>query len=336
MQDRKPTINDVARGADVSRATASRAINKGPGVSEAVRFRVCQVAKELGYTPNFAARTLASGRQNTIDLIVVAYDTDASRFGLHPYFGRVVAGMMDTLSSTGTHLRLRMFAESQAHLAADAIADTTGLGAVLVNVPPPLATRLHQRCKRVISLGATAPHVPAVEAENVLGAQEAVGHLHSLGRRHVAAIHGPTVNTCAESRRIGYLNGIHEVGQRDISGSGNFSRETAYLATTRLIEAQPDIDGVFAACDLMAAGAIQALTAAGRRVPDDVSVVGFDDSVIATCTNPPMTTVRLPVEEMAAAATRKLLDGGTADYWRGVFAVNLIVRDSSAAIPALS
>ncbi|BCJ66840.1 LacI family DNA-binding transcriptional regulator [Polymorphospora rubra] len=332
MQDRRPTIEDVARVAGVSRATASRVINNGRGTSDEAQTRVHQAVDRLGYRPNPAARMLALGRTDVIDLVVLGYEADLAQLGANPYFSRVVAGALSALAGTDTHLRVRIVAENAVHRSIDEIARATTQGAILVNVPPPLATRFHDRCERVVSLGATADRVPAVEARNAHGAQVAVTYLHDLGRRRIAAVHGPAGNTCAASRRAGHLHAIHAAGLPDITGDGQFRREAGYRATARLIATRPDIDAVFAASDLMAAGAIQALTAAGRRIPDDVSVVGFDDSVIATAVNPPMTTVRLPVEQMAAAATRTLLDGGAAAHWRLVFPVDLVVRASTAGV----
>jgi DNA-binding LacI/PurR family transcriptional regulator len=335
MQQRKPTIHDVAREAFVSRATASRVINNGRGVSEQVRSRVNQVIADLGYIPNPAAQTLASGRANVIELVVVAYDADVARFGVHPYFSRIVAGMVSALYGTDTRMRVHVACETDAAELLERVAQTSSLGAVLVNVPALLAAQFHERRPRAVSIGATAPRVPAVEAENVQGARAAVGYLHSLGRRGIAAIHGPASNTCAASRRIGHLDAIHELGLPDLAADGDFHREGGYRAAAQLMRLHPHIDAFFVACDLMATGAIQAITASGRRVPEDVSVVSFDDSVIAACSNPPMTSMRLPVEEMAAAAARALIDGSVPPCWRRIFPVELVVRESAGPAPAV-
>lgn len=331
MASRRPTIEDVARAAGVSRATTSRVINNLPGASDQVRARVHRAVSDLGYEPNAAARALASGRASVMDLVVVAHETKPADLGVNPYFSRVLAGMLSALDDTGTAMRVRLVAPNDASEALDRLADGVTAGAVLVNVPPAMATRFHQRCQRVVSLGGTAVHIPAVEAENETGAHAAVAHLYGLGRRHIAAVHGPDRNTCAASRRIGHLDAIHDAGVPDVAADGGFWRDGGYRAATQVMEADPKLDALFVACDLMAVGAIQAIVATGRRVPDDVAVVGFDDSILAAATNPSLTTVRLPVEDMAAAAVRTLLNDDAKPYFRQIFPVDLVRRRSTSA-----
>jgi DNA-binding LacI/PurR family transcriptional regulator len=330
MMDRRPTIEDVARAAGVSRATTSRVINHLPGASDQVRARVNQAVTDLGYQPNAAARALASGRAPVIDLVIVAHENKPSELGVNPYFSRVMAGMLTALDGTDTAMRVRMVSPSDASEALDRVADTVTTGAVLVNVPPTMATRFHRRCPRVVSLGATAAQIPAVEAENASGAHTAVAQLYALGRRRIAAVHGPDRNTCAASRRAGHLDAIHDVGLRDIAANGDFWRDGGYRAATQLLEREPKLDALFAACDLMAVGAVQAIVATGRRIPDDVAVIGFDDSILAAAANPSLSTVRLPVEDMAVAATRMLLDDEAKPYARRTFSVGLVERNSTS------
>lgn len=330
MINRTPTIEDVARAAGVSRATTSRVINHLPGASDQARARVNQAVADLGYRPNAAARALASGRAPILDLVVVAHETNASALGVNPYFGRVLAGMLTALDGTGTAMRVRLVGPSDGIETFDQVADTVTTGAVLVNVPPPMATRFHRRCRRVVSLGATAAHIPAVEAENETGAHAAVAQLYRIGRRRIAAVHGPDRNTCAASRRAGHRNAIHAAGLPDVADDGGFWRDGGYRATTQLLTRQPKVDALFVACDLMAVGAIQAIVATGRRVPDDVAVVGFDDSILAAAANPSLTTVRQPVEDMAVAATRMLLNDEATPYRRLIFPVSLIPRASTS------
>jgi DNA-binding LacI/PurR family transcriptional regulator len=164
-----------------------------------------------------------------------------------------------------------------------------------------------------------------MQADNVGGAYAAVGELRRLGRRRIAAIYGPASDPCAIDRRIGYQRAVHDLGLPQASADG-FHRDGGQHAAQHPLRQDPDIDAMFIACDLMAAGAVQAITATGRRVPDDVSVIGFDDSIAAVCTNPPLTTMRLPVVEMAAAITRLL---GPAAGHRQQFPVELVTRDST-------
>ncbi|WTL14320.1 LacI family transcriptional regulator [Kribbella sp. NBC_01505] len=325
----RPTIEDVARAAGVSRATASRVINDAPGASGVLRSRVRAAVDELGYRPNETARALASGRQRTVDVIAVTYGTGSGWLGTHPYFSRVLAGMMPVVEGVGAQLQLHAVGPLEAAGVFERIAANTSLGAVLADVTPELATQFHRHCRRTVSIVPTASSVPGMEADNAGGAYAAVRQLHELGCRRIAAIHGPALNPCGIDRRSGYLRAVRELGLTDISLYGDFLREGGYRAARELLERDPGIDGMFVACDLMAAGAVQAITASGRRVPEDVSIIGFDDSIAAVCTNPPLTTMRLPVEEMAAAATQLLLQGNPAPGYRRQFPVELVVRQST-------
>ncbi|BCB89890.1 LacI family DNA-binding transcriptional regulator [Phytohabitans suffuscus] len=331
MNGSRPTIEDVARVAGVSRATASRVLNDAPGASEVLRRRVTQAIADLGYRPNETARALASGRQRTVDLIAVIDNPDLA-LGAHPYYSRVLAGVVAALETVNVQLRVQVVAEHDTARRIDTIAADLTAGAILANAAPDLATQLHQRSRKVVSIVPTAPSVPAVEADNAGGAHAAVRHLHALGRRRIAAIHGPDLNTCAIARRAGHRRAVKAFKLPDISTAGGFTREGGHAAALRLLDEHPDIDAMFVACDLMAAGAIQAITATGRRVPHDVSVIGFDDNVVAICTNPLLTTMRLPTEEMATAATRMLLTGTITPGHRERFTVELVERDSASPV----
>jgi DNA-binding LacI/PurR family transcriptional regulator len=324
MEPRRLTITDVARVAGVSRAAASRVINGTPGVAVDVRQRVRRVIDDLGYRPNPAARALASGRTDVVDLVVVGYPT--GNFGTNPYYGRVVAGVLAALADTSAHMRLHRVTAEDAPALLARIAATPDLGALLVNASAEAAAPVRDR---VVSMHASAPGVPFVDTDNEAGAFEAVQHLVERGRRRIAGLHGPRAHPCAVQRHDGYLDAMRAAGLRPVSGGGDFTREVGYAETIRLLTEDPDLDAFFAACDLTAIGALQAIAETGRRVPDDVALVGFDDSLVAACANPPMTTVRQPVEEMAAAAARALLERRLHRGWQQMFPTELVVRRSS-------
>jgi DNA-binding LacI/PurR family transcriptional regulator len=324
---RQPTITDVARAAGVSRAAASRVLNDVAGVSPEVRQRVRSVMDQIGYRPNPAARALASGRSGVLDLVVV--DDCPITFGVNPYFGRVIAGVLTALAGGNGHLRVHMVPERDAPALLERVSRGTDLGAVLVNVPTALAARAYLACQRIVALNGSGPRVPVVDTENTAGAYSAVRHLQQAGRRRIAGLHGPAEVPCAMDRRRGYVEAMRDAAMAPIHGGGEFSREIGVAETRRLLDSHPDLDALFVACDLTATGALQALAAVGRRVPDDVAVVGYDDSLIAACAIPALTSVRQPVEEMAEAATRALLDHRVAPYWRMVFPAELVVRHSS-------
>jgi DNA-binding LacI/PurR family transcriptional regulator len=328
VEHRRPTLLDVARTAGVSKSAASRAINNQPGVAVGVRQRVLRAAEMLGFHPDISARALASGRADVFDLVVI--DEDPYAFATKPFYGRVAAGIMVAVTSTDVRLRIHLTPRRTAGLVLDEVAGSGGLGTLLVNVPSELAQPFYGRCPRMVSFGRFEGVVPFTEADTTFGAALAVGHLITAGRRVIAAIDGPPGNPCAAHRHVGYLSTMDAAGLSPVWTDGDFSRRGGYAATLRLLDTRPDVDAVFAACDATATGAMQALAEMGRRVPDDVAVVGFDDSVLAASTNPPLTSVRQPVEDMAARATRDLLHGEVGADWQGYFPVSLSVRASSA------
>jgi DNA-binding LacI/PurR family transcriptional regulator len=307
-------------------AAASRVVNDAPGVSPRTRDRVKQVITRLGYRPDPVAQALAFGHGTVVDLVVV---DDPATFGNSPYYGRVTAGILQELSGGNAQLRVHVVDEAGAPALLARLVGTVSLGALLLNVEPKHAEEFYAQCDRVVSMGPSAPAVPYVDVENVDGAYAAVMHLHETGRRRIAALHGQEGNPCADARREGYRRAIRDLGRPDISAVGKFRREAGYELTLRLLAEQPEVDAIFVGCDVMATGAMQALADIGRRVPQDVAVVGFDDSVIAVCTTPPLSSVHQPVEEMAAAATRALVHRQLAPHWRCVFPAVLQVRRSS-------
>jgi DNA-binding LacI/PurR family transcriptional regulator len=327
MPQRRPTLADVAAEAGVSKAAVSRVVNDAAGVSPQTREHVRQVISRLGYRPDPVARALASGHGDVVELVVV---DDAAIFGTSPYYGRVTAGILQELAGGNAQLRVHVVDKAGAPALLARIAETVSLGVLLVNVPPDLAKQFHDRCERVVSMGPSAPGLPFIGLENAEGVAAAVRHLHETGRRRIGALHGQDDNPDAAARREGHRRAIRDLGLPDISATGKFRRESGYELTLKLLAEEPELDAVFVACDLMATGTLQALADAGRRVPQDVAVVGFDDSVIAECANPPMSSVHQPVEQMAAAATRALVKRQLAPYWQCVFPAPLKVRQSSA------
>lgn len=331
MSGKRPTLADVAAAAHVSTAAVPRVINDAPGVSPDTRAHVRQVIERLRYRPDPAARALAFGHGSVVELVVV---DDAATFGNSPYYGRVTAGILQELAGGEAQLRVHVVGKPDAAARLAQIADSVSVGVVLSNVAPALAAEFHARCDRVVSMGPSAPGVPYVDMENADGAYAAVVHLRETGRRHIAALHGQEGNPCADARRDGYRRAVRDLGLADISAIGKLRREAGYELTVRLLDENPDVDALFVACDLMATGALQALADLGRQVPRDVAVVGFDDSVVAACTVPPLSSVHQPVEAMATAATRALLDRDVGPHWRRMFPAVLQVRHSSAGVVA--
>jgi DNA-binding LacI/PurR family transcriptional regulator len=317
----------VAALAGVSRATVSRVVNSSPKVSPEVRAQVERAVAKLGYVPNRAARCLVTRRADSVALVV---SEPHARFFSEPFFAGMVRGVSAALAGTGVQLLLLM-----AHDLDDRPGDHPGGppnppgrarleryvvgghvdGVLLASVhgDDPLPAILDRAGVPAVLVGRPAGPLPAsyVDADNRGGARAAVAHLAARGRRRIATITGPLDMGVGLDRLDGYRDGLTAAGLAADPGlvePGDFTEEGGAAATARLLARPgPPVDAVFAASDLMAAGALRALRAAGRRVPEEVAVVGFEDSAVARYAQPPLTTVRQPIEEMGRQATRLLL-----------------------------
>jgi len=361
-----PTLEQVAALAGVSRATVSRVVNGSPKVSPAVRAQVERAVAKLGYVPNRAARSLVTRRADSVALVVSEPHT---RFFSEPFFAGMVRGVSAALAETGVQLllliahdlpdrgRLERYVVG-GHVDGVLLAslhgddplpgtlERAGVPAVLVGRPAERGGPGDRQGGPPVDRGGPGDRRggppdnrgrPAsyVDADNRGGARQAVDHLARRGRRRIATIAGPQDMGVGQDRLDGYRDGLRAAGLDggdDLVEAGDFTEEGGAAAMGRLLErpGRP-VDAVFAASDLMAAGALRALRAAGRRVPDDVAVVGFEDSAVARYAQPPLTTVRQPIEEMGRQATRLLLDkvAGEAAGMHLILDVELVVRAST-------
>jgi len=340
---RLPTLEDVARLAGVSRATVSRVINGVRNVDPDLHAVVWSAVDATGYVPNRAARSLVTRRAGTIALVVSdSHDHDAdpffSRFLADPFFGRAVGGAMSVLGATTIQLALHLLGSEQARarLVGD-LRHGQADGVLLLSLHPDdtLPARLVEAAIPVVMVGRPARPTPIsyVDVANELGAALAVDHLLSRGCRQVALVGGLADTPASQDRSAGFRQAMARRGRAwSPYEAGDFTRDSGEAAMRRLLDRHPDVDGVFVANDLMAQGALNALRSAGRRVPEDVAVVGFDDSSAAQAAQPPLTTVRQPLEDMAAEATRMLLarvdDPGLTDS-SVIFDPLLVVRASA-------
>jgi DNA-binding LacI/PurR family transcriptional regulator len=331
-----PTLEQVAALAEVSRATVSRVVNGSAKVSPEVRARVERAVAKLGYVPNRAARSLVTRRADSIALVV---SEPHARFFSEPFFAGVVRGVSAALAETGVQLLL---------LIAQDLPDRGRLeryvlgghvdGVLLASLhgDDPLPGALERAGVPAVVVGRPAGAAPAsyVDADNRGGARKAVDHLARRGRRRIATIAGPLDMGVGQDRLDGYRDGLRAAGTAqagELVEVGDFSEESGAAAMERLLRRPgAPVDAVFAASDLMAAGALRALRAAGRRVPDDVAVVGFEDSAVARYAQPPLTTVRQPIEEMGRQATRLLLAKAAGEVGAAsmILDVELVVRAS--------
>jgi DNA-binding LacI/PurR family transcriptional regulator len=318
-----PTLEDVARVAGVSRATVSRVVNGVRNVDPEIQETVRRAVAVTGYVPNHAARSLVTRRIGSIALIVSGAGDDsvgddgfssAQIFG-DPFFGRVVGGIVGYLRPRGIHpvLMLAETDESRAQVLAY-LRQGNADGALLVSThaEDPLPKLLTEAGQAAVLFARPARPLPIsyVDCAHQDGAKLAADHLVARGCDRVATIAGPLDVPASQDRLSGFQSAMARHGRPYIpTVEGNFTLDSGVRAMERLLVEHPDVDGVFAANDLMAQGAVLVLRDHGRRVPDDVAVVGFDDSSAALACRPQLTTVRQPVEDMAAEMANLLLTG---------------------------
>ena len=330
---RRPTLEAVAARAGVSRATVSRVVNGQESVAASIRDAVLRAVDELGYIPNSAARSLVTQRTGSIALIFSEAPTRA--FFDDPMFSTVIRSVGAALEAADRQLVLMMTGSPVSQARVERYIGGGHVdGAMLVSMhaADPLPAAIVRRRVPVVSYGrpTVAVDMPYVDNDNIAGAETAVRHLVTTGRRRIATIAGPQDMIGGQDRLTGYRNVMRAADLRSMVAEGDFTRESGAVAMRQLLLDDPSLDAVFVASDLMAVGALQALRQAGRAVPEDVAVVGFDDIEAARYTDPPLTTVHHPVYEQAGAMVKLLLglfEGGPTDPV--IMPTELVVRESA-------
>jgi DNA-binding LacI/PurR family transcriptional regulator len=305
----RPTLESVAARAGVSRATVSRVVN-GLTVTASSQDAVRKAIDELGYVPNYAARTLVTQRTDLIALVLP--ETTARVFSEDQFFPGVVNGVSQVLEQADKQLVLMLAGSQASHARIERSVAAHHVDGVLLaslHGADPLPAALSRIGIPVVCnerpLGSTS--LPYVGVDNVGGAATAVRYLLDSGRSRIATIAGPQDMIGGIDRLAGYREALRNSSRRSIVAVGDFTLDSGYAAMRQLLDDDPQLDAVFAASDLMADGALKALRAAGRRVPDDVAVVGFDDIVLAQYTDPPLTTICQPIMEIGRQMARQLL-----------------------------
>lgn len=334
IESGSPTLEQVAALAGVSRATVSRVVNGSPKVLPDTVAAVEQAIRQLGYVPNRAARALVTRRTDSVAIVVPEPD---SRVFSDPFFAGMLSGVSRTLAPTSSQLVLLIEpAEGDDQRLLRYLRGGHVDGAIIIshhgrdNILQELAQLPLPIVFSARPLGVDVP-VASVDVDNVAGARTGVEHLLAVGRRKIGTVTGPLDMTAGIDRLTGYQQVMKEAGLPERIAYGDFTADGGEQATLRLLDDHPDLDGLFVASDLMATAALRVLSERGRRVPADVAVVGFDDSVLATTTTPKLTTVRQPVAQLGARLAEILLAkiAGADLTEPEIYDTELVIRDSA-------
>lgn len=328
----RATIEEVASAAGVSRSTVSRVVNGSTAVSPEALESVKRAIEELSYVPNRAARSLASRQTHAIALIV---PEDTTRFFGDPFFASIVAGITGALRGSDYLLNLLIASDDPGDKMTSFVRNGGVDGALIVS---------HHTSDAFIDRVADAVPVVwggrpvriregdyVVDVDNVAGARTATRHLIETGRTRIATISGPMTMVSSVDRVQGFRGALADAGLSPFAEeAGDYSEASGADAARRILaEGRPD--AIFVASDLMARGAMTALRSAGIRVPEDVALVGFDDSSVALSTEPQLTTMRQPMYAQGEAMAGVLLSrlAGRDPAHTTILPTELVVRASS-------
>ncbi len=332
MATHRSNISDVARQAGVSISTVSRVLNGTAPVDEETADRVRSAVVSLNYTPHAAARTLASRRTNTIGLLLLDIGGE--------FYTPMLHGIEAVASEAGFDLLIHSTSTAHAgRMSRRALAEhnTDGLLAFTDAVNDAELIRLHEIGFPVVLMHQSPPKgitIPMITIENQAGAQKVVDHLIEVhDRQRIVFVQGPAGNEDSEQREKGYRQSLKKHGlafDTTLVVRGGFEANQARTVITQLLVSGAKFDAIFTGDDDNAIGVIQALREAGRRIPKDVSVAGFDDSIFARILTPPLTTVRAPIEQVGREAVHHLirLIRGEQVEPRLVLPTELIIRQS--------
>jgi DNA-binding LacI/PurR family transcriptional regulator len=325
----RPVMADVAAQAGVSVMTVSRVLNGFPGVAAGTRRRVEHAVAALGYHANTAARVLAGGRSRTLGIIAI----ETEQFGpSHILFGIEAAARAagHLLSFVTLRRSGKEMASTLEHLRASHVEGII----VIAPVTPVIdaVSRIDESMALVVVGGDPRSHAATVTIDQFEGARMATGHLLDLGHRTVHHVRGPRSWVDAAERMRGWADALRaNAAPRPSALVGDWSARGGYAAGVRLAQ-DPGVTAVFAANDQTALGVIRAIHEVGRRVPEDVSVVGFDDTPESSYFLPALTTVRQDFGEVGRRSVELLLslmDGNVGDR-HTVVPARLVVRESAA------
>ncbi len=328
------TLEEVAQLAGVSRSTVSRVINDHPNVRPETRERVWEAIRKSGYQPHAIARSLVTKRTQIIGMVIPEAVTTLFT---DPFFPILLRSATESCNEQGYQLMLSLFSswagrqEAYEGLVGNAYLD--GVIVASAALDDPLIPDLLRDGVPFVCVGRHPdPRVRSVDVDNVEGARMAVDYVIGLGHRRIGALTGRLDTASGQDRLEGYRQALAAHGipaQEELIVEGDFTENSGMIGVQRLLPVEPS--AIFVASDMMAVGALKALRHAGQRVPQDISLVSFDDIPLASAIEPPLTTVRQPIRRMAALAVDTLLDQieqrGSGPR-RIVLPTELVVRES--------
>jgi LacI family transcriptional regulator len=326
---KRATIRDVARLAEVSVASASRAMNGLGSVTDATRQKVLAAARMLRFVPHSGARSLSTQRTDTVGLVL------PDLYG--EFFSELIRGVDLAARERGLHL-LVSNSHGDAEEAVLAMRSMRGrVDGLLVMSPhvdsAALAENIDDGLPIVLgNTDAAGARFPAFRVDNFGGAFAVTRHLVDTGRRRIAHVAGPATNYEARERRRGYEAGLDAAGQAPIVVEGDFTEDSGARAAHGLVTGSTPPDAIFAANDMMAVGCLLAIREAGLRVPDDIALAGFDDIPLARLIDPPLTTARIRISELGRSALERLarsIEGGESEASLQTAQPELVVRRST-------
>lgn len=337
----QPTINDVARIAGVSKKTVSRVINKSPLLNGDTRLRVEKVIAEIGYIPNPQARALALRRNYLIGLV---HDNPNAQTIMN-----VQRGMLEALQGTEFELVVRPVSRGSQNMLADLrhFLERQRLFGVLLMPPVAENDSIARLCVeigcRYVRMGAAMLDDEAhmVASNDREAVRTAVAYLVEQGHRRIGLVAGPSGFRSAAERRGGFEEALRDAGiplQRSLIADGDYTFESGLVAAERLLDLTPRPTAIFASSDTMAAGVMHAARQRGLDIPRDLSLIGFDDTPVASHVWPPLTTVRWPSVSMGRSAALKLIAGSQEaedPVEEPSLFLSTLVRRGSVAPPAL-